>query len=943
MGFTIPNEASASFADQAEIDTADINIVATGVSGNGVVSGCAITPHSTPNMSFNIAAGFIKIGRNSVSVAAGNSPTITADGTNPRYVLIEVDASGTVSNNAGTPATAPVFPTPSANKVVVAAVRVAAAATALNAGTVIDKRVMVPGGNKTHLYATDYGLGDGVTSDATALTAFFAALSNAFTQLAITPTSSTLGITGELPAGSYDGSALGHVILAPANNTGGDIRLIGQGSGATTLTLADRGSGNGCMGSKVTSTSATRSANIFTLGFGSGSIGSPLCQVGDPVVVQVKTRGVLRWAHYTCTANNFSGDYTKIQYQAFAAGSANDGCIPPLGVVYFPGTFLQPLNFKGQHRFFIEDLSLESGSATGTPMDGIGLRRSSRCHIGAGVQLLGWWSGEMINGGPMPTLLGNGAQNTDHSFSSAYYGSNSINTLIMTNTTNSYTTVGGGRDYHWNGTDMGAPALYHIVCADDGSLETADFEGADFKSGYSVIRGEGIAGIPAAEPNMIDGLSGWHKVESPGNWVWDDESKTRQAWSIQGVRQRFEAGIAINGTGNPTNFTDQPYHLTSVTITGAVMTATITETGHGIGVTTAIQIGNGSNTAFNQEGRVSAVDATGQIITVPLPQYTGANVTAGGGTATMGTIGNTRLGTLNRFEFQPDWDFIGADRFVQAAMFFDLHTLQPGVFHMTQDNGGVATAQSLPQFRIRDAEPIGGTHAVTTVTGNNFASTETEFSSRDIGKTITCANVAGGADTIASFIDISHVAMTGAVTAGTALTWSMSDVQNLDDPRVKVERGHNSWRVEFHSGADANPILAGNVVELMTSAGGTLKVQRSTGSKTKLASGIAMTGNPAGGRVSVTTNGLTGNAARIFFNSPAILVTDPGTTLTLGDDLTKLISTGVIAAGTLLADNGDGTVIAWNGTTTGLRIIGQSIKAANANFVAARLCNPYWT
>lgn len=868
-----------------------------------------------------------------------------------------------------------------------------------------------------------YGLGVTAVSNAqtaAAIQSFFTALGASFTQSG--SDRAGLGMDGEFPAGVYNGSAAGHIILAPVGATRGDIHVYGQTAGGTTLTLPDRGSGQGCMGNAHTLSTSTRSANTFTLGFATGSAGSPLCAQYDVIALKVRSCGVDVWAHYTCTANNVAGDYTKVQYQAFASGMAVDGCIPATGqTVYFPGVFIQPLNFRNPCEIYFHNIEIASGSNTGTPLDGIGLRRSSRCHVDESCRITGWWCNEMINGSP---LGGQGAQNTDHSWMAGGVMANAsyANTLIISNSSDSYSPNGGGRDNHWINGDFAAPGMYHIVCADDGNIETGNFGGSNFKSGYSVFRGEGVRGVQCAETVMIDGLvGGYFKTESQGNWVYDDESKTRTTWAEEGITHRFEAGLSINGTGNPTNFTYQPYHLTSVTLSTNVMTATITETVHGLTVGDAVQIGNGSNftttvasgsngavlpqatihltttsgaptsgqmlilsstgqqlisytgvsgnditgctlgkgtlatgnsaisQVFNGESRIASFDSTGQIITLPFPGYTGANVTTPG-TATMGRIGFMHMGTYDRYDISMDWDNTGNDRYVQGGSYFDLISLRPGIIRMSQDDVASAPRKTLPTFRVRDAEPIGGILGVTTTgSGNRFASTEVQFNQLDIGKTITCVNVNGGADTIASFVDVNTVLMTGAVTAGSGLTWLMSDKQSLDDPRVRIQRGANEWTVAFHSGADANAVIAGNPVEQVTSTGGTMKTIRSAASRVRRVMGFAMTGCPATpGRVSVTTNGLTGTTGRVLLNSPTYLISRVGTVLTLGDDLAQPIAGGSIAAGSLAVDNGDGTIVQVALTTgiptAGQLVLGQVIKAATVgNPVGIRTCEPYWT
>lgn len=142
MGFTVPNDGTAGDRQQEELHESDLLILAAGHNGYGVVSGCAVSAQGTPDMTVAVASGTAKVGGTNVTVSAGNV-TITADGSNPRYVLIEVDSAGAKSANAGTAAANPTKPTPSSTKTVLAEVYVPAGDTAIGAAQIVDKRVLL--------------------------------------------------------------------------------------------------------------------------------------------------------------------------------------------------------------------------------------------------------------------------------------------------------------------------------------------------------------------------------------------------------------------------------------------------------------------------------------------------------------------------------------------------------------------------------------------------------------------------------------------------------------------------------------------------------------------------------------------------------------------------------------------------------------------------------
>lgn len=142
--FTIPNVSDAFDAKQSEIDKIDVDILAAGQRGDGVVSGAAVSAQGTPDMTVAVASGVVKVGATVVSVSAGNVTITTAHATLPRFDLVTVNNSGTKSVTAGTAAAAPVFPAIPASSVVLASVYVPAADTAIQSNQITDKRVLLP-------------------------------------------------------------------------------------------------------------------------------------------------------------------------------------------------------------------------------------------------------------------------------------------------------------------------------------------------------------------------------------------------------------------------------------------------------------------------------------------------------------------------------------------------------------------------------------------------------------------------------------------------------------------------------------------------------------------------------------------------------------------------------------------------------------------------------
>jgi len=155
MAFTIPNiESAPTFDAQSIFENTDLTVLANGVDGNGVISGCLVTPHTGSDMNVSIAAGVVQIAGVQVTVAAVASLAIGVASTFDRKDMVVVNSSGVISVTAGTPCTvagwtqasslAPPVKAPlSSNSVLLAEVYVAAATTAIATGNIVDRTLIV--------------------------------------------------------------------------------------------------------------------------------------------------------------------------------------------------------------------------------------------------------------------------------------------------------------------------------------------------------------------------------------------------------------------------------------------------------------------------------------------------------------------------------------------------------------------------------------------------------------------------------------------------------------------------------------------------------------------------------------------------------------------------------------------------------------------------------
>ena len=147
-GFSIPNASAAPFPTQSEVFSQDVQILADGLRGNGVLNGCTVTQRGAgANMSVDVAAGNIVREAVTVVVAGGNAVVSAAHATLNRIDLVSVNDVGALVVTTGTAATVPEPPTipqvANVNNIVLAFIYVPAADTAINTNQLVDKRAFV--------------------------------------------------------------------------------------------------------------------------------------------------------------------------------------------------------------------------------------------------------------------------------------------------------------------------------------------------------------------------------------------------------------------------------------------------------------------------------------------------------------------------------------------------------------------------------------------------------------------------------------------------------------------------------------------------------------------------------------------------------------------------------------------------------------------------------
>lgn len=152
---------SGAYPAQAVIDGTDLTAITTGVSLNGVVSGCAVSPRSPATMGVSVAAGTVIINGGLLPVAGGNVSISAASSGDRRDIVWAALVSGsmTVGSTAGTPSassywqfvtqgTPPVKPATPAGAVLLAEVYVvgtgySSPTVAITATEILDKRISI--------------------------------------------------------------------------------------------------------------------------------------------------------------------------------------------------------------------------------------------------------------------------------------------------------------------------------------------------------------------------------------------------------------------------------------------------------------------------------------------------------------------------------------------------------------------------------------------------------------------------------------------------------------------------------------------------------------------------------------------------------------------------------------------------------------------------------
>lgn len=144
MGFTIPNAPTAPVIDQSEPDSGDF--VALGNRTTGVVSGCLVSAQATPDQTVQVAAGEVLSNGTYYTVASNSSLSVgLGSSSGPKFDIVVIDSTGTLTVRSGTPSSNPVFPSLASGDVFLAAIyRTSGTGSTVASTQIIDKRVLTP-------------------------------------------------------------------------------------------------------------------------------------------------------------------------------------------------------------------------------------------------------------------------------------------------------------------------------------------------------------------------------------------------------------------------------------------------------------------------------------------------------------------------------------------------------------------------------------------------------------------------------------------------------------------------------------------------------------------------------------------------------------------------------------------------------------------------------
>lgn len=332
MPYTIYNDATASFPDQAEPDQVDFNILG-GVSGT--VSGCGVTANGT-NLNLTVASGQAIVNGTPVTCAGGTA-VIGVASANPRWDLVYLTSGAAITVLAGTP-TATNAQIPSfdpANGVALVAVYIPTSTSALTSGHLVDKRKQISADMERIATATtDSFLVAKVTGDTTNRVKM-----TADGKVVWTPGNSA----SPAPALGFDATLAGLLLTGKLGATASaatETPLTVTGAGGQSVDLLQVRSSTPTVLVKVDSTGNLTAPN-WKRGSGAPN-GSVVGSVGDVYQQTDGANGATLWIKESGNATNsgWNASGTTSAGLVLGGGQIATGCIMEYPAGALPGGFL---------------------------------------------------------------------------------------------------------------------------------------------------------------------------------------------------------------------------------------------------------------------------------------------------------------------------------------------------------------------------------------------------------------------------------------------------------------------------------------------------------------------------------------------------------------------------------------------------------------------------
>lgn len=147
MAYTIKMLGDSFDPIQSALDAGDLNLIADGIAGYGIVSSmynlCLVSPSTPAAMSVSLGNGMVQNGTTR-GIVGGGTVAINPPSSQPRIDLISVDPGTFSAYTQGVPSANPRWPAKPAGNTIVAAILVRPDTTAITGNEITNKQILLP-------------------------------------------------------------------------------------------------------------------------------------------------------------------------------------------------------------------------------------------------------------------------------------------------------------------------------------------------------------------------------------------------------------------------------------------------------------------------------------------------------------------------------------------------------------------------------------------------------------------------------------------------------------------------------------------------------------------------------------------------------------------------------------------------------------------------------